>query len=346
MSDRATQAAVRELDASDDLAPGIVKRLLVTTEAWTFLVLVALVLFFALYAPGHFLTTFNITSIVTDASTLLVLGVGLTFVIITAGIDLSVGSVLVLSGVVAGEVMLHGGGANAGASWMALGIACGLATGLVWGVLQGIVVAKAKVPPLIVTLGGLGAALGIAQIITGGEDIREVPDWLSNVIGNGTLFGHIPWMVVIAVVIIVIFGLVLYATRFGRYTYAIGSNPESARRAGINVDRHLIKVYALCGLMAGVAGVMSLGWFTTTTISGHTTDNLDAITAVVLGGTSLFGGKGSVIGMVIGVLIPAVLKSGVVIIGMQSYWQSVAVGVVLVGAVFVDQMRRRGRDRG
>jgi ribose transport system permease protein len=134
-------------------------------------------------------------------------------------------------------------------------------------------------------------------------------------------------------------------TRFGRHTYAIGSNPEAARRVGINVDRHLIKVYALSGLLAGVAGVLSLARFSTTTIASHSTDNLSAIAAVVLGGTSLFGGVGTVAGSVIGVLIPAVLKNGFVIIGVEPFWQSVAVGAVLIIAVYLDQLRRHAQDR-
>ncbi len=129
----------------------------------------------------------------------------------------------------------------------------------------------------------------------------------------------------------IVFGLVLAYTRFGRYTYAIGSNPEAGRRAGINVDRHLIKVYALAGLLSGVAGIMSLAFFGTTTIAGHPTDNLTVITGVVLGGASLFGGRGSMLGTFIGVFIPEVLHTGLIIIDVNQYWQYVAIGVVLVG---------------
>ena len=154
-----------------------------------------------------------------------------------------------------------------------------------------------------------------------------------------------PWLIVISFAVAIIFGLVLAYTRFGRYTYAIGSNAEAARRAGIAVDRHLIKVYALLGLLAGIAGVMSLAYFGTTTIAGHATDNLTVITAVVLGGASLFGGRGSMLGTVIGVFIPAVLLTGLVILAVNQYWQDVAIGVVLVAAVYLDQFRRRLRER-
>ena len=138
----------------------------------------------------------------------------------------------------------------------------------------------------------------------------------------------------------------LHTTRFGRYTYAIGSNAEAARRSGIAVTRHLVLVYLLTGMLAGVAGFMSLAYFGTTNISGHTTDNLDAISAVVIGGTSLFGGIGSMFGTVIGVFIPAVLKKGFDIIHVQDFWQMIAVGAVLVAVVWFDQRRRHNRDRG
>src|SRR5215469_1694075 len=259
--------------------------------AWTFAILVALIAFFTIAAPDTFLTQYDVTQIATNAAIYLVLGVGMTFVIITGGIDLSVGSVLVLSGVLAAEYVVHHGGYRAGWPAIAVGIVISLATGTVWGSIQGVLVAKAKVPPLIVTLGGLGAALGTAQIITTGNDVAGgAANTLVETLGLGKLFGVVPWLVVVAFATTVLSGLALAYTRFGRYTYAAGSNAEATRRAGIPVGRHLIKVYALAGLMSGIAGVMSLAFFHTTTIAGHASDNLNVITAVVLGGTSLFGG--------------------------------------------------------
>ena len=325
----------------------LVRRLLAANGAWTFAILLALVAFFSIMAPDTFLTQYDITQIATNAAIYLVLGVGMTYVIITGGIDLSNGSVLILSGVLAAEFMAHHGGYKAGWPVILVGILIAVATGTVWGFLQGVLVAKAKVPPLIVTLGGLGGALGLAQIITTGNDVAGgAPNRLVETLGLGKLFDTIPWLVIVAVATTVVFGMALAYTRFGRYTYAVGSNAEAVRRAGIRVDRHLIKVYALGGLMAGIAGVMSLAFFHTTTIAGHGFDNLKVITAVVIGGTSLFGGRGTVIGTVIGVFIPAVLSSGLVILGVQSYWQDVAVGAVLIAAVYVDQLRRRSRERG
>jgi ribose transport system permease protein len=187
-------------------------------------------------------------------------------------------------------------------------------------------------------------AEGASYLISGGADLRTVPTKLVSSIGFGGV-GGVRWLIIISFAIALVFGLVLAYTRFGRYTYAVGSNPEAARRAGINVDRHLIKVYALQGLLSGAAGVMSLAYFETTSIAGHPTDNLTVITAVVLGGASLFGGRGSMLGTVIGLFIPAMLQTGLVIIGVNQYWQYTAIGAVLVAAVYLDQFRRRLRQR-
>ncbi|MFL6056404.1 MAG: ABC transporter permease [Actinoallomurus sp.] len=322
--------------------------LLRSNTVWTLAVLVALFVFFAVLKPAEFATTFNIRNVLTESAILLVLAVGMTYVIVTAGIDLSVGSVLVFSGVVAAKTMVALGGTTAGWGGILLGALAGIGCGLGWGIVNGLLVAKAKIPSLIATLGTLGVSLGLAQVITNGSDVNQIPSRLSNVIGFGLVAG-VPWLVIIAGLIAVLFGLLLALSRFGRHTYAIGSNAEAARRVGIKVDRHLIKVYALSGLLSGVAGVLSLAHYSTTTIASHTSDNLGAIAAVVIGGASLFGGVGGVGGIggtVIGVLIPGVLRNGLIILGAQRFWLDVAVGAVLVVAVFFDQLRRRARERG
>jgi ribose transport system permease protein len=207
-----------------------------------------------------------------------------------------------------------------------------------------VLIALLDIPPLIVTLGTFGMALGLADVITGGVDVSGIPSQFGTTIGSGSI-GPFPSLVVIAAVVTVIAGLVLHFTRFGRYTHAIGSNAEAARRAGIRVSGHLIKVYALAGFLSGLGGVLSLAYFTTTTISRHVTDNLTAISAVVIGGTSLFGGRGTMFGTVVGVFIPVVLASGLVIVGVQSFWQQVVIGAILIIAVYFDQLRRRARSR-
>ena len=317
------------------------QRFVTGSSTWIGLILAGLIIVFATLEYDSFVSASNARNIFTDAAVLLVLAVGMTYVIITAGIDLSVGAVLVFSGVVSAKFMSAVGGDNWGT--ILLGLAAALASGMAWGVVNGFLIAKAKIPPLIVTLGTLGMALGFALLITGGVDEREVPIKLIDTVGTGRLFDQIPYLVIISLAVAVVFGIVLAATRFGRYTYAVGSNEEAARRAGIPVDRHLIKVYALAGTLAGLAGFLSLARFSTTTIGGHDTDNLSAIAAVVIGGTSLFGGIGTILGSVFGVFIPAVLENGFVIIGVNPFWQEIAVGAVLVGAVYLDQLRRRSQ---
>ncbi len=326
------------LDAPAEPAQPAWRRLLTGSTTSIFLVLVALIAVFSLLQFNEFFTVSNLRNIATDAAVLLVVATGLTYVIITAGIDLSVGSVLVFASVVSARAMNAVGGDNWGV--IVVGVIVGLLAGVAWGILNGFLVTKAKIPSFIVTLGTLGMALGAALLITGGVDERDVPFKLVETIGTGRLFGQIPWLVVIAAVVALVFGIILAQTRFGRYTYAIGSNEEGVRRTGVNVDRHLIKVYALCGALAGFAGALSLARFGTTSIAGNTTLNLDAIAAIVIGGTSLFGGVGTIVGTVVGVFIPAVLRNGFVIVGVQPFWQQVAVGAVLIIAVYLDQLRR------
>jgi ribose transport system permease protein len=319
------------------------QRLVSGSSTWIGLILVGLIVVFSLLEPEAFVDSANFRNIATDAAVLLVLASGMTYVIITSGIDLSIGGVLVFSGVVAARAMNAAGGNNWGV--IILGLVVALAAGLAWGIVNGFVVAKGRIPPLIVTLGTLGMSLGAALVITGGVDEREVPFKLVTTIGTGRAFDQIPWLVIIAFAVALVFGVLLASTRFGRYTYAVGSNEEAARRAGIAVDRHLIKVYGLMGTLSGLAGFLSLARFSTTTIGGHDTDNLQAIAAVVIGGTSLFGGIGTMLGTVFGVFIPAVLQNGFIIVGVQVFWQQIAVGAVLIGAVYLDQLRRRSQDQ-
>lgn len=317
---------------------------------WIFILLIGLVVVFSVVRPREFASPFNLSTLAIDAAILLVLAIGQTYVIITAGIDLSVGSVLVFSSVVSAQVMLALSGSpgstygttSGGWGVIAVGTAVALAAGLFWGLVNGVLVAVSRIPALIVTLGTLGMALGTAQIFSGGQDVRAVPELLVTHVGSGRLAG-IPVLVLIAAGVAVVAGVVLHQTRFGTWTFAVGSSAEAARRAGIPLRAQIIRVYALSGMLAGLASVMSLARFATTTIGGHTQDNLTTISAVVLGGTSLFGGTGAVIGTVIGVFIPIVLLNGFVILGIPPFYQTVAIGAVLVLAVYIDQIKRRAR---
>jgi ribose transport system permease protein len=323
----------------EQLRPPAWTRLLTGSSTFIGLILVGLIVVFSILSYTNFVSASNARNVATDAAVLLVVAVGMTFVIVTSGIDLSVGSVLVFSGVVAARAMNAVGGNSWGT--ILVGLVVALGCGLGWGVINGFLISKAKVPALIVTLGTFGMALGFALLITGGVDERSVPFKLVDTIGTGRVGNQVPYLVIIAFAVALVFAILLHATRFGRYTFAIGSNEEAARRAGIRVDRHLIKVYGLMGTLAGLAGFLSLARFSTTTIGGHSTDNLQAIAAVVIGGTSLFGGVGTLLGTIFGVFIPAVLQNGFVIVGVQPFWQQVAVGAVLILAVYLDQLRRR-----
>ena len=213
------------------------------------------------------------------------------------------------------------------------------------GCSNGFFIAKAKVPPLIVTLGSLGMALGLAEVITGGVDLRDIPNVMVNDIGFGNIFWEVPWLAVIAAIVVVIGIVLLHRTRFGLHTYAIGSDPEAGRRSGLNVSGQLIAIYAISGLLAGFAGELNLAFYESTTIGGQSTTNLSVIAGVVIGGTSLFGGYGSIFGSIVGLFIPATLQDGFVIIGIQPFWQQVVVGA-LIAAVYVDQQRRAAALRG
>jgi ribose transport system permease protein len=333
-----TQTEPDELETPDEPRQPLWKQLITNSSASILLILAGLIVVFSLLRFEEFFAVSNARNIATDAAVLLVIATGLTYIVITAGIDLSVGAVLVFAGVVSAKVMNAMGGDNWGV--ILVGLAVAVAAGCAWGTLNGFLVTKAKIPSFIVTLGTLGMALGSALLITGGVDEREVPFKLIETVGSGRLFGELPYLVLIAAVVALIGAVVLAQTRFGRYTYAIGSNQEGARRAGVDVDRHLIKIYALGGTLAGLAGFLSLSRFGTTSIGGHSTDNLDAIAAIVIGGTSLFGGVGTILGTIVGVFIPAVLRNGFVIVGVQPFWQQVAVGAVLIAAVYFDQLRR------
>ncbi len=311
-----------------------------TTEIYMGLVLLALVAFFALMRPETFPTAFNLRNILLDASTLLVVSVGMTYVMIAGGYDLSVGSVLVFAGVAAAQAMEAAGG---GFGAVPLGVLTALCGGLLWGLFNGFCIAYLRVPPLITTLGTMGSALGIADLMTGGNDVRSVPAGLIAFGGSDVL--GVPTIVVVAAAVTLVGGVWLHMTRFGRNTYIVGSNAEAGRRAGIAVARHTMTLYGLAGMLAGLAGMLSLARFATTTIEGHTMEPLQSITAVVLGGTSLFGGLGSLAGTVVGVFLPAVLENGFVIMDIAPFWQAVVIGFVVIAAVYIDQAIRRRRDR-
>jgi ribose transport system permease protein len=320
-------------------------------RSWLLLFLIALIAYFWLSTPsGTFLTGTNLSQIALNTSEVILLAIGMTFVIVTAGIDLSIGGILFFSAVAGGEVMLHLAGTSKQTingqyphSDIAIpvGIAVCILAGTTWGLINGTLITKLRLPPFIVTLGTFGMTFGFGDLISGGSYLpAPVPPALSNDFGSRKILGlYAPiW---VAVFFLVVAHIVLHHTRFGRYTAAIGSNEEGSRRTGIAVDRHLIKVYGMAGFLGGVAAVLDLAIFTNTTSVSHQTDNLSAIGAVVIGGTSLFGGVGTVLGSAVGAFIPTVLQNGLVIEQVQPFWQEVVVGAAIILAVYVDQIRRR-----
>lgn len=320
------------------------------TSNWVFLALVVLVALFAIKAGGTFFNLDNFRNILFNASSTMLLAVGTAFLIIGGQLDLSIGSVLVFGQVIGAKVTValtgtpEGGYSNAAVA-IAVGIAVSIAVGAAWGLFNGILVTRLRIPSFIITLGTLGMALGLAQVITEGRDVTGLPPQMITDLGLKQLFG-LPLTVWIAAIIAVVAGVVLATTGFGRHTYAIGSNSEAARRSGIKVNRHVIGLFTLMGALAGLAGILDVARYTTTEVSGHSSDNLIAIAAVIIGGASLFGGRGTMFGTAIGVLIPAVLNNGLVIINVQPFWQTAAIGAILIVAVAVDNIKRSQQMRG
>ena len=307
-------------------------------DFWTLGILVIILAVFGILQPSFLSVSnwFNTTTYMTET---LLLAIGETYVIITAGIDLSVGAVEGLAGIVAALVMvaLEPQGATLA---MVAGTLAGMLTGALFGFLNGWVITAMKVTPFIVTLGTMGIATGLTFILSGGTDVVNLPNQLSN-IGNATVLGVFSFPTFVTVLCLIAAGVVLYQTRFGRYVYAIGSNAEAARRAGVPVSRNLIKVYTVSGAIAALSGILLLTRFATGSPLTGANDELNAIAAVVIGGTSLFGGRGTIVGTLIGAAIISVLITGLVILSVQPYWQTVAIGVIIIIAVWIDQFRHR-----
>jgi len=295
-------------------------------------VLVLLCIGFGFLNDGFF-TLENLSIVTQQASINIVLAAGMTFVILTGGIDLSVGSVLAAAAMAA---MI---GSNI-VGWGWLGVPMALAVGLINGAL----IALLRLPPFIVTLGSLTAVRGIARLM--GHDTTIFNPQLSFAfIGNGTVLG-VPWLVIIALVVVAASWFVLRRTVLGLRIYSVGGNPEAARLSGIKVWGIEMFVYAVSGLLAGLGAVMSAArLYAANGLQLGQSYELDAIAAVILGGTSFVGGVGSIIGTLIGALIIAVLTNGLVLLGVSDIWQYIIKGLVIVGAVALDRYRQRGSAR-
>jgi ribose transport system permease protein len=310
-------------------------------DLWTLGVLVLLIVIFGIAAPSLF-TKAAWLSTSSYAVEYLILAVGQTFVIITAGIDLSDGAALGFSGMAGALVMEHLLNSHTSNTLtVILGIATMLAAGLIVGLGNGLLITRLKLPPFIVTLGTLTAVTGFTNLLNHGTEITTLPPFITNLGTASILSGWLPVPVLIALAVAVIFGFILARTRFGLRTYAIGSNEVGARRAGIRVDRHLIMVYAISGLLAGLAGLLVTANFSSATPLAGNNDELYAIASVAIGGASIFGGRGTIFGTFIGTAILSVLTTGLVLTNVAPFWQQVAIGFVVIAAVAIDRVRTR-----
>ncbi|GEO36612.1 sugar ABC transporter permease [Skermanella aerolata] len=288
------------------------------------------------FATGKFLTGRNISIVMQQASINIVLATGLTFVILTGGIDLAVGSILAVSAVTAVSMTL--GPASS------LAIPAALLVGLTMGAINGSLIAFFRLPAFIVTLGAMTAVRGLSRLAADDTTVFNAAlpfAW----IGNSHVFG-VPWMVVIALAVVAVSWFVLRRTVLGVWIYGVGGNPDAARLSGIKVWAVLMFVYCMSGLLAGFAGVMSAA----RTLSANGAQlgmgyELDAIAAVILGGTSFVGGIGSIFGTLVGALIIAVLSNGLILMNVSEVWQLIIKGLVIVGAVALDRYRNKGSAR-
>jgi ribose transport system permease protein len=295
-------------------------------------VLIVIAVIFSFIAP-NFLTENNLLNIVRQASINIVLATGMTVVILTGGIDLSVGSVLAVSAVTAMVVSLM-----PELGWAAVPIA--LLIGLVLGAINGLLVAYAGLPPFIVTLGSMTTLRGLAYLLAGGTTlINSKIDFAW--IGNAYL-GPLPWIVVIAFLVLLATWFLLRHTVLGIYIYGVGGNPQAARLTGIKVGQVMLFVYAFSGLLAGLGGVMTTSRLYSANGVLGTGYELDAIAAVILGGTSFVGGIGTVIGTLFGALIIATLNNGLTLMNVSFFWQLVVKGLVIIIAVALDKYRHKG----
>lgn len=302
------------------------------------IILLLLAIMFSLLSP-QFLTARNFTNISLQTSVLATLAIGMLFVILVAGIDLSVGSVLALS-TVTGALIFSSAPEFGGLTT----IPVILLTGAAVGAINGIALVKGKMPhAFIPTLATFYAARGLALVLADGRAIPQAPD-IAVAIGYGFI-GPVPWAVILVAVLAVAAVVILKKLKWGRWIYAVGGDKEAARRAGIPVDKVIVSVFIISGLMAGFAGLLTMG----RTASGYPTAGelaeLQAIAAVIIGGASFFGGRGTVIGALIGALIIGVLQNGLNLVGVSTFWQLIVSGIIIAVAVELDVLRRMLEQR-
>ena len=297
--------------------------------------LVILVVMWAVLAflSPYFFTVDNLFEITLQTAVIAIIAAGETFVIISGGIDLSVGSVFACAAVIGGLVYTS-------TQNLYLSLATTILAGAMFGLTNGLLITKVRVPPFIATLGMMGIARGFALIFSGGIPIYGLDDRYK-FIGQGKLFDVIPVPTMIVLVVFAAGFVLMNYSRFGRFIYAIGSNTEAARLSGVNVAAVTIGIYTICGLLSGLASTVEAGRLATVQPAGGNGYELLAIGAVLIGGASTFGGEGSILATLIGALLVTTIRNGLNILGVNAFWQYVVNGVVIIGAVAIDQYRRR-----
>lgn len=339
------------VEARGPAAVRLARRIVVHTALLMAVIDAVLILVFGLLSTDHlFLSLSSFQNLGFNAAQIVLLAVAATFELAAAQIDISLGAILVLASIVGGDVIQHLGGTTAQiqagsyphlARALILGIAACVATGAAFGLANGLIVTRLRVNSFIATLGTTGIGLGIAFIITNGADLAYQPTWLQDNLGARNILDVPMPALLVGLLVIALWGVLRYS-RFGLHTLAVGSSLTSAERAGVRVDRHIIRVYVLAGALCGLASLLDLSRFATTNVAGHTNDALAAVAGAVIGGTSLFGGRASVIGSVFGALLAVILQSGLIAVGLTPFYQQVAVGVVLITAVYADRRRQSG----
>ncbi len=294
--------------------------------------LVVVFIYLTIVSPV-FLSTINLTNVIEQTAVTAIIAIGMTFVIITAGIDLSVGSTAAISGVLGVSMMVYHG-----VSWP-LAVLLGSLVGAVVGLGNGLLITVGNLNPFIATLGMQGVVRGLDYIWTNGQVVFGVPAGFGD-LATGTIAG-IPIALIILLLIAVAAHLLLSRTRLGRYTYAIGSNQEAARLSGIPIRNYKIAVYVLLGFLAGFGGMIASSRVYSSQPNFGIGLELDVIAAAVIGGASLFGGQGTIIGTLIGAFLIALIRNGAVLLDINSFYQEVIIGVVIWLAVFWDQFRRK-----
>ncbi|MEO7147671.1 MAG: ABC transporter permease [Terrimesophilobacter sp.] len=321
------------------------RTLLSRTAFWIAVTDILLILIFGLLSRNQvFLSGANFQNLALDGTQVILLAVGAALLLAAGEFDISLGANVILSSVTSGIVVSN----LQTDSFLILILVGGLvaiATGATVGLINGVIVTRLKVNSLIATLAMLGIVTGTANILTGGADLAGIPTSLQSDFGTHYLFGMFPLPAVIAIVVTAIFWIVMTKTRFGLHTLASGSSRASAERAGIKTAAHITALYAIVGGLAGLAGLIDISRFATTNIAGHQVDSLAAIAGAVIGGTSLFGGRISVLGALIGAMLAVILQAGLVVLGLPSFYQLIAIGIVLIAAVYLDESRASRKFR-